>query len=50
MLTNGASWYGFIPANPADDVINGLVALSGLIFGFLAYGLRPWGYWRRPTA
>jgi len=46
-LISNASWYGYIPANLGDDVINGLVALSGLVFGCLAFGLRPWGYWRR---
>jgi hypothetical protein len=41
-----ASWYGFIPANPPDDALNALVGLSGLVFGFMPLGLRPWGYWR----
>jgi hypothetical protein len=44
------SWYGFIPANPADDALNALVGLSGLIFGFMPIGLRPWGYWRTARA
>lgn len=44
------NWYGFIPANPADDVINALVAASGFIFGFLPIGLRPWAYWRQEAA
>jgi hypothetical protein len=43
---NGASWYGFIPANPPDDALNALVGLSGFVFGFLPVGLRSWGYWR----
>ena len=50
VLTSGPSWYGYIPANPGDDVINGLVALSGLLFGFLPFGLRPWRYWQRANA
>jgi hypothetical protein len=43
---SGASWYGFIPANPPDDALNALVGISGFIFGFMPVGLRPWGYWR----
>ena len=45
-----ASWYGFIPANPPDDALNALVGLSGFIFGYMAIGLRPWGYWRTARA
>jgi hypothetical protein len=40
------SWYGFIPANPADDFLNALVAVSGFVFGYLPLGLRRWGFWR----
>ncbi len=45
-LLSAPSWYGFIPANPPDDALNALVGLSGLVFGYLPVGLRPWGYWR----
>ena len=45
-----ASWYGFIPANPPDDALNALVGLSGFVFGYMALGLRPWGYWRTSKA
>jgi len=45
--TTRLSWYGLVPLNWADTALNGLVALSGFLFGFTPFGLRPWGYWRR---
>lgn len=49
-LTTTPSWYGFIPANIPDDVLNSLVGLSGLIIAMHPLALRPWGYWRRGAA
>jgi hypothetical protein len=44
------SWYGLVPLNWADTALNGLVAIAGLVFGFTPFGVRRWGYWRRPAA
>jgi hypothetical protein len=41
----GASWSGFIPTDPPDDLIDAIVAASGFVFGYLPIGLRPWRYW-----
>jgi len=49
-LVTTPSWYGFIPANIPDDIINTLVGLSGLIIALHPVALRPWDYWRRSAA
>jgi hypothetical protein len=49
-LTTTPNWYGYIPANIPDDILNSLVGLSGLIIALHPVALRPWGYWRTRTA
>lgn len=49
LLTAAPSWYGYIPLNPADDVLHALVALSAILVGLTPLGLRPWGFWRKDT-
>src|SRR5262249_3750991 len=49
-LVTTPGWYGFIPANIPDDIINTIVGLSGLIIALHPIALRPWGYWRQKAA
>lgn len=47
VLSAEPSWYGYIPLNPADDILHAIVLLSAVIVGLTPIGLRPWGFWRK---